>query len=75
MNLLDLPKGQTATIIDYRGGKNIDFKLRQLGLSPGRTVSVLRYAPMGGPLMLDVEGRSVALGRGIAARVQIEVTD
>jgi len=61
MNLLDIPKGKTAKIIDYRGGRNVDFKLRQLGLSPG------------GPLMLDVEGRSVAVGRGIAARVQVEV--
>lgn len=73
MNLLDLPKGKPAKIIDYRGGKNIDFKLRQLGLSPGRIVKVLRYAPMGGPLMLDIEGRSIALGRGIAARVEVEV--
>jgi len=74
MNLLDLPKGKSARIIDYRGGRNVDFKLRQLGLTPGRTVKVLRYAPLGGPLMLDVEGRSVALGRGIAARVQVKVS-
>ena len=75
MNLLDLPKGKTAKIIDYRGGRNVDFKLRQLGLSPGRMVKVLRYAPMGGPLMLEIEGRSVAIGRGIAARVQIEAVN
>lgn len=74
MNLLDLPKGTSARVVDYRGGRNVDFKLRQLGLSPGRMVTVLRYAPLGGPLMLDVEGRSVALGRGIAARVQVEVS-
>jgi Fe2+ transport system protein FeoA len=74
MNLLDLPKGKSAKVIDYRGGRNVDFKLRQLGISPGRIVKVLRYAPLGGPLMLDVEGRSVALGRGIAARVQVEVS-
>ena len=75
MNLLDLPKGETAKIIDYRGGRNVDFKLRQLGLSPGRMVKILRYAPMGGPLMLEIEGRSVAIGRGIAARVQIEAVN
>jgi Fe2+ transport system protein FeoA len=28
---------------------------------------------MGGPLMVDAGGRSVAIGRGIAARVQVEV--
>lgn len=73
MKLLDIPKGQTVIIIGYRGGKGVGFKLRQLGICPGREVKVLRLAPMGGPMMLDVEGRSVAIGRGIAGRVEVEV--
>jgi ferrous iron transport protein A len=72
MKLLDIPKGQSAKIVGFKGGRCVDFKLRQLGLSPGREVKVLRFAPLGGPLMLDVEGRSVAIGRGIAARVEVE---
>jgi len=73
MTLLDSPKGELVRIINFRGGKGVGFKLRQIGLSPGREVKVLRYAPMGGPLMIEVAGRSVALGRGIAARVTVEV--
>jgi ferrous iron transport protein A len=73
MKLLDAPKGQLVKIIEYRGGKGVQSKLRQLGLTPGREVKILRYAPLGGPVMIDVEGRSVALGRGIAARIQIKV--
>ncbi|MEA3326793.1 MAG: FeoA family protein [Chloroflexota bacterium] len=73
MRLLDSPKGELVRIIAYRGGRGVGYKLRQLGLSPGREVKILRYAPMGGPLMIDVAGRSVALGRGIAARVTVEV--
>lgn len=72
MNLLGSPKGKTVRITDYSGGRGVSFKLRQLGLSPGREVKVLRYAPMGGPILVDVEGRSVALGRGIASRVKVE---
>lgn len=72
MKLLDVPKNETVQIISYTGGKGVDLKLRQLGLSPGSQVKVLRFAPMGGPVMVDVEGRSVALGRGIAARIQVE---
>jgi ferrous iron transport protein A len=72
MKLLDIPKGRTVKIINYQGGKGVESKLRQLGLNPGREVKVLRYAPLGGPMMLDVEGRSVALGRGIAERVIVE---
>lgn len=72
MKLLDAPKKKPVRIITYSGGKGVDFKLRQLGLTPGREVKVLRLAPLGGPVMVDVDGRSVALGRGIAARIQVE---
>jgi len=72
MTLLEIPKGHTVRIVNYRGGRGVGFKLRQLGLSPGKEIKVLRYAPMGGPIMIDVEGRSVAIGRGIASRVQVE---
>lgn len=72
MKLLDAPKNKPLRIINYSGGKGVDYKLRQLGLTPGRQVKVIRFAPLGGPVMVDVEGRSVALGRGIAARIQVE---
>jgi len=72
MKLLDTPKNQTVMIVDYEGGKGVGFKLRQLGLCPGRKVKILRYAPLGGPVMIDIDGRSVALGRGIASRVEVE---
>ena len=72
MKLLDSPKGKIVRVVDYTGGKGVGFKLRQLGLCPGRDVKVLRHAPLGGPIMVEVEGRSVALGKGIAARVMVE---
>ena len=73
MKLLETPKGKIVRIIEYNGGKGVSFKLRQLGLTPGKEVKVLRHAPLGGPLMIEVEGRSIALGRGIAARIKVEM--
>ena len=73
MRLLETPKGKKVRIIEYNGGKGVSYKLRQLGLTPGKEVKVLRHAPLGGPLMIDVEGRSIALGRGIAARIKVEM--
>jgi len=72
MKLLDAPKNVPVIIINYTGGKGVDSKLRQLGLCPGREVKILRYAPMGGPVMVDIGGRSVAIGRGIAAKIKVE---
>jgi len=73
MRLLETPKGKTVRIIEFNGGKGVSFKLRQLGLTSGKEVKVLRHAPLGGPIMIDVEGRSIALGRGIAARIKVEM--
>jgi len=73
MLLLDAPKNKKIRIVNYRGGRGVGYKLRQLGLYPGREVKILRYAPLGGPVMIDVEGRSIAIGRGIASRVEVEV--
>ncbi len=73
MKLLDTPKNTSVKVIDYEGGRAVGFKLRQLGMVPGRKIKVLRYAPLGGPVMVDIDGRSIALGRGIAARVEVEV--
>ena len=72
MNLLGSPIGKMVRVTDYSGGRGVSFKLRQLGICPGREVKVLRFAPMGGPILVDVEGRSVALGRGLASRVKGE---
>jgi len=72
MQLINVPKGQSVRIISYRGGRGVGFKLRQLGLSPGKEIKILRYAPLEGPIMVEIGGRAVALGRGIAAHVQVE---
>jgi ferrous iron transport protein A len=72
MKLINAPINETLYILNYTGGKGVASKLRQLGLCPGRKTKVLRYAPMGGPVMVEVGGRSVAIGRGIAARIEVE---
>jgi len=46
--------------------------LRQLGLIPGDDARVLRHAPLGGPVLVEVDGRSIALGRGVASKVVVE---
>ncbi|MCJ7695953.1 MAG: ferrous iron transport protein A [Anaerolineaceae bacterium] len=58
-------------IIRIDGGHRMGEKLRQMAIFPGIIVKVLRYAPLGGPVMIEVEGRTVALGRGIARHVQV----
>ncbi len=72
MRLLDVDNSETVRIIRLRGGHRMGEKLRQLALFPGTKVKIMRHAPLGGPIMIEVEGRSVAIGRGIAAHIIVE---
>jgi ferrous iron transport protein A len=73
MTLIQVKTGQTVKIKHFEGGANFEHKLRQLGLVPGDNARVLRHAPLGGPILVEVGGRSIALGRGVASRVVVEV--
>ena len=72
MQLLQVEKGRTVRLKSFQGGASLEHKLRQLGLLPGDTMRVLRRAPLGGPILIDVDGRAIALGRGIASKVEVE---
>ncbi|MBT3189343.1 MAG: ferrous iron transport protein A [Anaerolineae bacterium] len=72
MVLLDVEKGKRVRVLSLNGGTGLEDKLTQHGLYPGDCVRVLRTAPLGGPLLVDVHGREIALGRGIAEKIKVE---
>jgi ferrous iron transport protein A len=65
-----LPTGSKAKIVEIRGGPNFIQRLYQMGLTPGTTVEVVMNSR--GPVVIRVRGVTVALGRGMAARVFVE---
>jgi len=71
MTLLEIPIGGKARLIKTSEG--LRSKLRQYGLHIGDCIQVLRAAPLGGPLLVEVNGREVALGREVAAKMLVEL--
>ena len=72
MVLLNVKKGDWVRILRLEGGAGLEDKLTQHGIYPGDCVRVLREAPMGGPLLVDVHGREIALGRGVAKKIFVD---
>ncbi len=72
MVLLEVAAGTTVRITGYHSEGDLEGKLRQLGLIPGDAVRVLRKAPLQGPVLLEIGGREIALGVGIAALIEVE---
>ena len=48
-------------------------RLTDLGLTPGTNVTVVKSAPFNGPLEVCVRGSRLALGRGMASRILVDV--
>jgi ferrous iron transport protein A len=68
---LDLVGGQQVQVVEVLGGPRTSRRLAQLGIRAGATVRVRRAAPLSGPLLIEIGGSLVALGRGLAARVVV----
>ncbi len=75
MNLLNVDDNIQVEIISCKGGRGISLKLRSLGLMPGDLITVTKRAPFNGPLLVEVNGRTVALGRGVAGKIEVKVCE
>ena len=72
MALIDAVSGTFVRILGFSSGHELESKLRQLGILPGDTARVVRQAPLGGPILIEISGREIALGQAIAAKVEVE---
>jgi DtxR family Mn-dependent transcriptional regulator len=54
-------------------GSGFEKRLMDLGLTPGTKVTVVKSAPFHGPLEILVRGSRLALGRGMAERIFVEI--
>jgi len=69
-----LKHGEKAKIVFVRGGGGVMQRLCDLGLTNGTTISLLREAPMNGPVEICVRGCKLVIGRGIAEKIFVQKT-
>ena len=74
MKLSELKQGESATIValDQLSGE-IRKKLMVMGLLPNTDVKLVRRAPMGDPLQVEVRGVSLAVREKIANAIEVEI--
>lgn len=70
MRLLDIPLNVQVRLSSF---DEVRAKLNQYGLYVGDVVRVLRVAPLGGPLLVEVNGREIALGHAVAEKILVEL--
>ena len=71
MKLIEVSLGVRVRLLDVQG-RGLRAKLNQYGLHTGDCIRLLRAAPLGGPLLVEANGREIALGRSVAERILVE---
>lgn len=73
MKLLDTPLNTQVKFLSIENTPSLAARLNQYGLYQGDSLRVMRAAPLGGPLLVQVNGREIALGREIADKIIVEI--
>ncbi len=70
--LSDLPAGTRGVVRGLRGGREFASRVAVLGFTVGAEVTVVQNYGRG-PIIAAVRDTRVALGRGEAAKIQVDV--
>jgi Fe2+ transport system protein FeoA len=71
--LSEIKNGIQVRIASFEGEPDYRLKLNRYGLFQGDLVRVVRHAPFDGPVLLEVRGMELALGKNIAEYILVEV--
>ncbi len=72
MNLKSLPIGQSAVIKNVGGSGALRQHFLDMGVIPGAEVTVIKFAPMGDPMELQIHGYELTLRLADAEKIEIE---
>ncbi len=67
------PHSEWVEVLDVPRGRGASRHLRQLGVCANEMLRVLSTAPLGGPVLVDVGGSTVAIGRSLASRITVRL--
>ncbi|WP_010478832.1 FeoA family protein [Thermococcus zilligii] len=68
--LNSLRPGEAGIVVNLQGGPNFRSRLYAMGLAPGAAVRVVSVYSSG-PVVVEVGGTRLALGRGMASKVLV----
>ncbi len=71
--LADLRPSETGSIRAVTGTDGLSQRLAEIGFTPGQTVEMIRFAPLGDPMQIRIRGFNVALRKNEAHRVTLNL--
>lgn len=72
MTLKDLKPGQEGTVISIGEKGTVRRRIMDMGVTPGTQVKVIKVAPLGDPIEINVRGYELSLRKTEASQIEIE---
>lgn len=71
--LSDMKPGEVGTVAAVNGTGNVKHRLVDMGVVPGTTVRIMKYAPLADPVEIKVKNFELSLRISEAQMIDIEV--
>lgn len=73
IKLSDLAPGSVAVLRELPTAGTTFLRLREMGLLPGTRIKLVRRAPLGDPIEIEVRGYHLSLRKGEAEQVRVNL--
>ena len=71
--LKDMKPGESGLIVTLHGSGNVKHRLIDMGLVHGTKIHVMKFAPLGDPVEIEVKNFELALRNSEAGMIDVEV--
>jgi len=77
VSLIRSPKGRRLRIINISGGTEVRRRLFSLGIHKDNIIELDSFSLFRGPVLIKniTSGTSVAIGRGIASKIMVDIVE
>ena len=73
MTLKDLEPGQEGTVISIGEKGPMRRRIMDMGVTPGTSIKVIKVAPLGDPIEVNIRGYELSLRKTEAENIQIKM--
>lgn len=75
ITLTELETGKKGIIEEINGELSFKQRLESLNLREGKNIRKISSAPFHGPIVIEVGGCKIAIGRGMASKIFVETAN
>ena len=73
MTLKELKPGQEGTVISIGERGPLRRRIMDMGVTPGVVIKVIKVAPLGDPIEVNIRGYELSLRKAEAEQIQIQL--